>query len=409
MYRNNKKELKNFFQRSYDDNAELFSKNTVDGLLRSLLEPVASNNAVSLILTRFKHTDNIAGIIKRLEYCSNVEMYSFLDFDIISRDDFIETEFVVITSQRYNAALIWDYSDSKNKDETYLYIRLNSKDVNEVFETVKTRLKINLDNKFYSFRPERRENSLLNNAVCNVLKMLNENIRENEFNLKEQERSSNKAESTALNNKLEANIKHCCHEIKNQLSVIDIYTKILQKQFGDEQNISLIKKSLSLIASQLDDLRLSGDLSFREMNLKDVIASSIVIFEKVLSQNNNKISFVDNTNAKASAFIDEERFFAAISNIVKNANESTMNDTIEIRLENDANFAEIYITNHGEKIPQDVQQKLFEDGFTTKKDGWGVGLNICKKYIAAHQGTISLVKSDDSRTVFLVKIPLSYK
>ena len=136
MYRNNKKDLKNFFQRSYDDNFELFSKNTVNGLLRSLFEPIAANNAVSLILTRFKHTNSLEGIIKRLEYCSNVEMYSFLDYDNILKDDFVETEFVIITSQRYNAVLIWDYSDSKDKNETKLYIRLNSKDVNKVFETV---------------------------------------------------------------------------------------------------------------------------------------------------------------------------------------------------------------------------------------------------------------------------------
>ena len=154
MYRHGKKNLKSFFQSEYDISTELFSKNTVNGLLRSLLEPIASNNAKSLILTRFKNTSGIDGIIKRLEYCSNVEMFSFLDFDIISKDDFIETEFVIITSHRYNAVLIWDYSESANKKETMLCIRVNSKDVNEVYETVKDRLKINLDDKFYSYRPE---------------------------------------------------------------------------------------------------------------------------------------------------------------------------------------------------------------------------------------------------------------
>ena len=69
MYRHGKKNLKSFFQSEYDTNIELFSKNTVNGLLRSLLEPIASNNAKSLILTRFKNTSGIDGIIKRLEYC----------------------------------------------------------------------------------------------------------------------------------------------------------------------------------------------------------------------------------------------------------------------------------------------------------------------------------------------------
>lgn len=409
MYRNNKKDLKNFFQRSYDDNFELFSKNTVNGLLRSLFEPIAANNAVSLILTRFKHTNSLEGIIKRLEYCSNVEMYSFLDYDNILKDDFVETEFVIITSQRYNAVLIWDYSDSKGKNETKLYIRLNSKDVNEVFETVKTRLKVNLDDKFYSFRPERRENALLNDAVYNVLKMLNENIKENEFNSKEQELIANKLDVKTDKTQQDTNIRHCCHEIKNQLSVIDIYAKILEKQFGDDQNIALIQKSVSLIRLQLDDLRASVNINFKEKNLKEVVKSSIEVFDKILPQNNNKIKFVDNTTSDVFVFIDEDRIFTVINNIVKNANESAVDDEIEIKIENDDKFAKIYIKNHGEKIPQDVQQKLFEDGFTTKKDGWGVGLNVCQKYLAMHFGSIKLIKSDDSETQFLVTIPLSHK
>ena len=39
--------------------------------------------------------------------------------------------------------------------------------------------------------------------------------------------------------------------------------------------------------------------------------------------------------------------------------------------------------------------------------GWGVGLGVCKKYLAMQLGSISLVKSDDNETEFLIKIPLS--
>ena len=178
MYKHNKKSLKNFLDSEFQNSEELFSKKTVNGLISSLLEPVAANNAKSLIFTRFKDTREIEGIIKRLEYCSNVEMFSFLDFDTVLKDDLVEMEFVIITSHRYNAVLLWDYSGTPNKDATPLYIKVNSKDVNEVFETVKDRLKTNFDEKFYSYRPERRENALLNDAIYNVLKILNENIKE---------------------------------------------------------------------------------------------------------------------------------------------------------------------------------------------------------------------------------------
>ena len=409
MYRHNKKNLKSFLSTEFDNTKKLFSKRTVCGLLRSLLEPIASNNAKSLIFTRFKNTNGIEGIIKRLEYCSNVEMYSFLDFDIVSKDDLVETEFVIITSHRYNAVLIWDYSDSKEKDETKLCIRVNSKDVNEVFEAVKGKLKINFDEKFYSYRPERRENALLNDAIYNVLKMLNENIKENDFNLKEQEAFAYSLQTQDSMDEINANIRYCCHEIKNQLSVLDIYSKILEKKFGEDNNIGLIQKSISLIRLQLDDLRANDNLNFEEKDLIEVIKSSIEIFNSILPERNNKIKFIDNVKGRAIVFIDEERFFAVLNNIVKNADESTENDEIEIRIETDEKYAKIFIKNHGEKINDEIQTKLFTEGFSTKKNGWGLGLNICKKYLAAQLGSISLVKSDDNETEFLITVPLSQK
>ena len=409
MYRHNKKTLKSFLNTEYETGEELFSKRTVNGLLRSLLEPIAANNAKSLIFTRFKNTSGIEGIIKRLEYCSNVEMYSFLDFDIVSKDDLVETEFVIITSHRYNAVLIWDYSDSKDKNETKLCIRVNSKDVNEVFETVKDKLKINFDENFYSYRPERRENALLNDAIYNVLKMLNENIKENDFNLKEQEAFSTRLQTQNSVDEINANIRYCCHEIKNQLSVLDIYAKILEKKFGEDNNLGLIQKSISLIRLQLDDLRANDNLNFEEKDLKEVIKNSINIFEKILPERNNKIKFIDNIKGRAVVFIDEERFFAILNNVVKNADESTQNDEIEIKIEADEKCAKIYIKNHGEKIDEEIQTKLFTEGFSTKKNGWGLGLNICRKYLAAQLGSISLVKSDEDETEFLITVPLSQK
>lgn len=407
MYRYNKKNLKSFLNSDIDNNNELFTSKTVTGLLRSLLEPVAANNAKSLILTRFKNTKGIEGIVKRLEYCSNVEMFSFLDTDVVSKDDLIETEFIIITSHRYNAALIWDFSDSSDKDKTRLYFRANSKDVNDIFELVKEKSRINFDEKFYSYRPERRENALLNDAMYNILKILNENIEENEFNEKEQEVIAQRLQTQNIVDEINANVRRASHEIKNQLGILDIYSKILEKQFGDNKNVALIKKSISLIRLQLDDLRAHDNLNLEEKKISEIIKTSIEVFEQILIERSNKVKFVDETDGTVEVFVDEERFFAILNNIVKNADESTFNDEIQIKLQNDEKYAKIYIKNHGEPIPEAVKNRLFREGFSTKADGWGVGLSVCKKYLAQQLGSISLVKSDEDETEFLITIPLS--
>ena len=58
-------------------------------------------------------------------------------------------------------------------------------------------------------------------------------------------------------------------------------------------------------------------------------------------------------------------------------------------------------------IAKENQEKIFEQGYTTKKDGWGVGLSVCKKFIGSQFGTFELTKSDKKETIFTLTLPLA--
>ena len=58
-------------------------------------------------------------------------------------------------------------------------------------------------------------------------------------------------------------------------------------------------------------------------------------------------------------------------------------------------------------IEQNQQDKIFEQGYTTKKDGWGIGLSVCKKFIGSQFGTLELSKSDQKETTFSITLPLA--
>ena len=67
------------------------------------------------------------------------------------------------------------------------------------------------------------------------------------------------------------------------------------------------------------------------------------------------------------------------------------------------------ISNNGPAIPAEVQAKLFDPFFTTKPvgQGTGMGLAICDRIIAQHQGRIECVSNDQQGTAFLITLPLS--
>ena len=71
----------------------------------------------------------------------------------------------------------------------------------------------------------------------------------------------------------------------------------------------------------------------------------------------------------------------------------------------------VKINDTGKGIPHNVQNKIFNVGFTTKQVGigTGLGLSISRKIIELHKGTISFSSKENEGTEFVVSIPLNLK
>lgn len=67
---------------------------------------------------------------------------------------------------------------------------------------------------------------------------------------------------------------------------------------------------------------------------------------------------------------------------------------------------QICIQNNGDMIPPHLIEKIFEYGFTTKKEGSGIGLASAKKTIEQYKGKIT-VNSNQEWTTFTIDLPLS--
>lgn len=394
------KNLKNFLLQSFDSD-ELFSRSSMNTIIRAMLEPVAGANVASLIFTRFKNSNGLESLIKRLEYCTNVDMVDVTAPNILVKDNYIELEFIIFTSARYNFALIWDYSNDENRNKTKLYFLVNSRKVNDVYEILQNNLKEDYREKFYLHKPERRENELLNEALSNVLKKLNNNIEENTY----KENNSFVVDLTDEND-IDEKIKETSHEIKNQLSVLDVYLKLIKKQTGKNKYVDVIKKASANIYFQLNNLKNYETTEIKELVIQDILDDYIHMFDEVVKENNNKIEYMGE-GYDVHAFADENKLLSVLSNIIKNANESTENDTIQINLETKGNYCKIQITNHGSKIEDTAKKHLFDKGFTTRQKGSGIGLYVCRKYIEEMNGKLVLLESTDDKTTFEISLPIN--
>ncbi len=98
-----------------------------------------------------------------------------------------------------------------------------------------------------------------------------------------------------------------------------------------------------------------------------------------------------------------------LSNLIDNAMDAVIELpenqrqlTIELK-ENLKEFA-FSVANTGAMIPENVQERIFDAGVTTKQDGHGMGLYIVRETLGRYGGTIRFT-SDAHQTMFFGSIP----
>lgn len=80
---------------------------------------------------------------------------------------------------------------------------------------------------------------------------------------------------------------------------------------------------------------------------------------------------------------------------------------LTVRTKSDNGKVIIEIEDNGPGIPEDIQSKILQPFFTTKKgtEGTGLGLSITNDIVKAHGGELSLVSNPQSGTKFRIAFP----
>lgn len=216
-----------------------------------------------------------------------------------------------------------------------------------------------------------------------------------------------------MNDLIKEQSRCIAHEMRNHISICELYTQIIKKNLEKEgiQNTSLnnalncINKSLKIMSNSLLDLKSLDNFNLKKVNIKKVLEEGIKLATAYISD--KKIKITSNINIDAEVFIDENKFLACIVNIIKNAIEAIKKEgEINVSLEIEEDYIHIKISNNGEPISQEKQKSIFEEGFTTKPTGSGLGLHICANNLKAQNATLKLTKSTTEITEFEIILPI---
>jgi signal transduction histidine kinase len=216
------------------------------------------------------------------------------------------------------------------------------------------------------------------------------------------------------------------HDLKNPFNVILGFTELLEIGFDkmdDEKKRNYIKtlnvtarKTYNLLEDLLNWARAQSDtLEFNPVKIALDVLLKQNLFLFLESIKNKKIDIIENVKANCFSVADENMIDTVLRNLISNAIKFTPEGgkiTCHCKIEN--NMVVVEIADTGIGMNHEGLNKLFHidkthsTTGTAGETGTGLGLLICKEFIARNKGKIWVSSEDGKGSTFSFSLPVAF-
>ena len=209
------------------------------------------------------------------------------------------------------------------------------------------------------------------------------------------------------------------HEIMNSIAPISSLADTLQYQVTEnlknpEENaldISDLNEAIGSIKKRSEGL-MKFAKTYRSLNkvthinrnnvfVEDLFASIERLMRPSLASKNIDLYF-ELSNLQLQVKIDSYLIEQVLINLIVNARDALQHiENPEIYVTAKATtdgYTVIKVIDNGNGIPQEIQETIFVPFFTTKKNGSGIGLSLCKQIMMLHKGKIQIHSEENKGT-----------
>ena len=202
------------------------------------------------------------------------------------------------------------------------------------------------------------------------------------------------------------------HELNNYLTVISGHVQMLASRVEDEAS----RRSVSVVLEQIRKMTVFSngllDMSRRETTRKRCDLNDLIrkLVDFIRFQNRyDQIRFTLDLEGDALVvFVDPDEIQQILLNLYNNAADAMGKGTIVTSTKCDAEMHEVEfrVEDDGPGIPPQIQERIFDMGFTTKGGGYGFGLAVCHRIVQNHGGRIELDSTLGRGTTFIIHVPM---
>ncbi|MDF0751106.1 response regulator [Marinobacter sp. 71-i] len=212
------------------------------------------------------------------------------------------------------------------------------------------------------------------------------------------------------------------HEVNQPLTAITNYARVAKRVLAKEApDHQLLEETLEKIEAQSH--RASEVIRRIRRFMKKPAAGKDVLSISALLEDTRQFAEVDIRNNEGGVEIsvdddvpdvlaDPIQVQQVALNLIRNALESTRSANSEKPVEvtvamSGTGCVRIAVTDHGVGLPDDAEDKLFLPFYTTKEEGMGIGLPMCRSLIQAQGGDIGFERPEHGGACFYFTLPVA--
>ncbi len=206
------------------------------------------------------------------------------------------------------------------------------------------------------------------------------------------------------------------HEIKNPLTPIQLAVQELGDRYGDDRADygELLAECVEIVNEEVAALRnLVQEFSEFARLPEPVLATgalNALAGELVKLYGADRVVLRTGGRAVAAIF-DHDELRRALINLIDNGlaacTSAGQDEKVELHLEYAGGRAVIRVKDRGCGIQKENLARIFEPHFSTKTDGFGLGLAIVEGIVNGHRGRIHVESEPGIVTEFTIELPVS--
>jgi len=211
------------------------------------------------------------------------------------------------------------------------------------------------------------------------------------------------------------------HELNQPLAAITSYNAgCLNKLESGNFTAMQLKEALGKLAVQaqraghiirrVHDFVRKSEPKLAPCDLAEVIDDSIGFIEAAAKNRGVRI-VREIQGMRPELMADQVMLEQVLLNLMRNGIEA-MSETpvarrrLTVKLSQVDKQMEIQVIDQGTGISREIAAKLFTPLFSTKADGMGMGLNICRSIVEFHHGRLWVENNPDGGSIFFITLPI---